>query len=151
MCKSVYRWSIKHVCRLDSTIKKVYGNGNCAFKINIFWKRMYRKRLYWCWYNRGVVDCPCKYLSSAWMCMHTAKEATTNFSQEVAHGATWHCKLIARSCLTFEPKIWCCWKIACRTLWHPLFGTYCLQMRLNESPSTCFGMKYHTHLLNCQK
>ena len=37
------------------------------------------------------------------------------------------------------------------SLKHPLFGTYCLQMRLKESPSTCFGIKCYTHLLKCQK
>ena len=39
----------------------------------------------------------------------------------------------------------------CKTFQHPLFGTYSLQMRLKESPSTCFEMKCHTHLLKYQK
>ena len=34
-------------------------------------------------------------------------------------GATWHYKSIAWLCPTFEPKIWCCWKTACRNLITP--------------------------------
>ena len=37
------------------------------------------------------------------------------------------------------------------TLKHPHFGTYCLQMRWKESPSTCFGIKCYMLLLKCEK